>query len=335
VAAVRAPLIRRPVGGPVNNPRAIVLVDGKTRYPSYGENSVRVRALPMSAAQNQPFPQPEANEIGLVINLTAEPRIQLEQFLGVKIDKCLDNYKQELAMAMTAPDAPQVVNGPNIQIRQQIQINGGVVITTSSRALSYGPNFFPIRLKKGEKEALTIKELTGIASVKMRTQEENLIIVENILKAKGESTKGKGDCDLAVLDVTKGENGEYTIDVELGVPTEVQPSVNNVAPVRPNPPIIRNPAQPAPANPAPALQPAFRPVFHNTGLELQDEKGKAYVATRVQYTKNVWQQNRRTISVKLTFKADNEQGEPAKLVFKGTRLASAEIPFVLKDIPVK
>ena len=208
--------IRRPIGGVVQNTTTIVLFDGKAKYPSYGENAIRGTHTPTSAVQSMQFPQPGSDEIGLVINLTAEPRIQLQQFLGVKIEKCLDDCKQDLSMCMTGVD-PQPVGGGNIQVIKQIQANGAVIITSTSRVggLNYGPSFFPIKLKKGEKETTIIKELIGVASVKIRTPEEELAAIRNILKAKGESTRGKGDCELKVANITKGENGDITAELDL------------------------------------------------------------------------------------------------------------------------
>ena len=77
-------------------------------------------------------------------------------------------------------------------------------------------------------------------------------------------------------------------------------------------------------------------VFNNTGIELQDEKGNPYLVTPVQYTRNMWQQTTRTMSVTMTFKpAHKDQGEAVKLIFKGTRLAAVDVPFVLKNVPIK
>jgi hypothetical protein len=36
-----------------------------------------------------------------------------------------------------------------------------------------------------------------------------------------------------------------------------------------------------------------------------------------------------------TFKPGEKQGEPAKLVLSGSRMLSVEVPFTLKDVPVK
>ena len=81
-------------------------MDGKTKYPAYGESAIRVRAVPQAAIPNLQFPQPSPDEIGLILNLTAEPRIQLQQVLGVKLDKCLDDCKQDLSMSMVVVAIP-------------------------------------------------------------------------------------------------------------------------------------------------------------------------------------------------------------------------------------
>ena len=179
----------------------------------------------------------------------------------------------------------------------------------------------------------------------MRAPMENLVSIDNILKAKGESAKGKGNSEMKVISVKKADNGEVTIEVEVSFSTEVQPLQNNTPVQVPfqgggiNGGGIQIQIQPAiapvPPNAAPVAQP-MQMIYNSTGIELQDEKGKAYALSGLQYGKNMWQQTARTMSATMTFKpADKDQGDAAKLVFKGTRLATVDVPFVLKDVPVK
>ena len=356
-----------PIGGfklapNVNNGQIIVLVDGKPNMSAADvESAVRIRAVnnPAVLANYTPVPN---GEVGILLEVKVEPKLQLQQLLGVKIDKAIDNHDQMLTPTMVSGliGGPQTEEERLIRMKVmqlqaqapvQIQIGGGKP-GYAGPGIYYGNSYLPARMKKGEKEPKSLKEVRGTVSLKMRTGMEELVAVENILKAKGESVKGKGESTLKVIDVTKAENGDITVQVELQFSNEVQPKVNqpNRFP-QPQPPAIngniRLQIAPAPAAPPPPAVPpqggavpgaqggiASPAVYNYLGLDLVDAKGESLQLVKMQTTRNQWMGNARSVSTTMTFKPQKEQ-EAAKFVFRGTRNAAVDVPFLLKDVPLK
>ena len=338
------------------NGQIIVLVDGNAPVKSSDlESAFRIRAINDASLIGNFGPIPEG-EIGLLLEVRAEPKIQLQQLLAVKIDHAVDNLDQVLTPTMVSSlnvdpnnaDVQQMIQLKQLQIQAQgqiqIQIGNGRRVATPG--IAYGKNYVPARLKKAEKDSKSLKEVRGTVSLKMRTGNEELVAVEEILKAKGESFKGKGDATIKVIDVAKAENGEITVQVELQFSNEVQPQVNQPNGLVPAQPINGNiriqiaPVPPAPVPPqgAPGAAPggiAVRPAIYNyLGLDMIDAKGDSLQLVKLQTTRNQWMANARTVSTTMTFKPQKEQ-EAAKLVFRGSRAATVDVPFLLKNVPLK
>jgi hypothetical protein len=72
------------------------------------------------------------------------------------------------------------------------------------------------------------------------------------------------------------------------------------------------------------------------GLSLLDDKG-AVIPAQVTGVSQQFNKGDRVpkMTYSFTFKPGEKQGEPAKLVLSGSRTLSVEVPFTLKDVPVK
>ncbi len=334
---------RRPPTPIYNNGQMIVLVDGKSTGAADVGGAIRVRAIqnPNLLANYGPIPE---GEIGMLLEVKAEPKIQVQQILGVKIDKAIDNHDQALTPAMVSgligpqTDEQRAMQMKIVQLQAQgqvqIQIGGIAKPGYAGPGMYYGNSMVPTRLKKGAKDPKSLKELRGTVTLKMRTGIEDLVAVENILKAKGESVRGKGESTLKVVDVAKADNGEITVQVELQFSTEVQPQVQQPGGVPQLPP---PPAAPLPVPPQGGIRgglPRTPAVYNYLGLDLVDAKGGALQLVKLQVTQNQWMNNARAVSATLTFKPQKDQ-EGAKLVFRGSRAATVDVAFLLKDVPLK
>jgi hypothetical protein len=71
------------------------------------------------------------------------------------------------------------------------------------------------------------------------------------------------------------------------------------------------------------------------GLSLVDEKGKSFPIIRVSATSQVLVAGRVETRYEITFEAAKDRSAPAKLVFSGSRPVTVDIPFTLKDVPLK
>lgn len=70
------------------------------------------------------------------------------------------------------------------------------------------------------------------------------------------------------------------------------------------------------------------------GLSLVDEKGKRFSITRVGANSQVLAGRIQT-RYEITFEKAKDQDAPAKLVFSGSRNVTVDVPFTLKDVPIK
>ncbi len=315
----------------------IVLADGKfEKRPTDSATAVRVRAT----ANPAQFFGAADGRLLLGLEATPEPRIVWQALVGVKVEKAVDDQGQELAQ-----DADPNAVRP-----------------------SYGPQF-PVYLKKGEKPTKSLKEVKGTVTAQVLTPPKPTITCDNILKAAGQTFKGADGGFIKVLEVKAGEKGgPVTVRFELEAPPNVIPpgqfgGVNGAFPAAPIK-LLPLPAPPVPvpvdkqpaaaaalqlnfvaqaAPPQGQVQPAQLQVqfarvqigdFGGApGITLEDAKGNAFRLTGSNVRSRFDGQKATTLYT-LTFEPAKDQGEPAKLVFSGSRSVTIDIPFTLKDVPL-
>lgn len=190
-----------------------------------------------------------------------------------------------------------------------------------------------------------------------------MLTADNLAKAAGKTFKGTAGGALKVLTVKTDEQKQMTIQFEFKQPLNTIPAVPamplGAAPIPLPGPALPPPPAPAPgaapAPPAPAVQaPAVKqqavqlkvwgqfgaPVFMGPmmGLSIQDEQGNALPMQMGQQQFRMMMQpggvNVVTATYTLICRPGKDQKEPAKLVYLGRKLATVEIPFTLKDVPL-
>ena len=93
---------RRPPVGVGNGVQTIVVVDGKPSIAASDfESAIRIRAVNDANLIGNYGPIPEG-EVGMLLEVKPEPKIQIQQILGVKIDKAIDNHDQVLSSTMVS-----------------------------------------------------------------------------------------------------------------------------------------------------------------------------------------------------------------------------------------
>ncbi|HKI34595.1 MAG TPA: hypothetical protein VKA46_22255 [Gemmataceae bacterium] len=313
------------------------------------------------------------DDLALVwLEVRAEPKVQLQFLQSVAVEKATDDKDQKLEMAKPPAGAPPGFGpggGPAPGPRPAFApLGGGFGGGFGGFGMGgFGDTqHYPVPLKKGEKEAKALKEFAGTIKAHVLTPAEPLITADKITKAAGETFKGKDGGQIKVTDV-KEDDGKITIKFELEMPKDViTPTTGpigipgGVPPIKGLPlPLPREkPARPdganpffqAPAPPAPAEQPPvpFPPGgappglgfpgfagFPAPGVTLVDDKGKTIPQTGGAPPKGQFTPGKPPI-VEFTqeYKLDKDQ-KPAKLVFSGSKMATVEIPFSFKDVPLK
>jgi hypothetical protein len=335
----------------------LFLKDGKfEKRPTDDRSAIRIRALP---PPNR-FGQAPPDEVLLALEVAPEPRLQWRSHQSVRVDKALDDQDQPLNQVTPLPNPGGAVGGAAPAAPR----------AAAMPAVGWGSAhpLVPIQLKKGEKAARSLKELTGVISAQLFTDPRPIVTADNLLKAAGKTFKGTEGGSISILEVKTDEQKMTTIRFDFEAPSDVQ-AVNGpipvpVIPVAPQkggavpppargvaPPLPPAPAVPAPvpraqpAQPAPALPvlPAQQVLGGNrtmaTPFTVQDDKGNSLSLRIAPLNIRVVQGlpgGGNQIIWRYTFycQPQKDQGEPAKLVFHGRRSVAVDIPFTLKDVPL-
>jgi outer membrane biosynthesis protein TonB len=397
-------------GMPAISPDQIMLMDGKKKaMPTHYAGSVRIRA-----AEPMPIPADANSPIFVNLQVSTEPKTPLRMVSSFRISKAVDDNDQSLSQEETGNDPDNLVVGPGgaFPVARGIVVRGGGFGGMGMPSMG-GPGTVTIPLKKGEKSSKSLKELAGTITLQVLDEAQELITLENVLKAGGPSAKGKSGGELKVVESSKLDNGQIKLQVELDMPPDVVPAgqrggfgggmmmatpairLNAVLPALPPPPPAKEkeapakaekpaakpPAEPAkpevkappkdekpkpsdekpkeeakakPVAPPVAAVPAiaiaapavaggavnFQSAGHYAGdtfngLKLLDEKGQSCPIAGVTAHAAAAAGGPVRVTYELTFAPKKDQAAPSKLVFSGSKTVTVEVPFTLRDVPLK
>src|SRR5207249_1952938 len=150
------------------------------------------------------------------LKVSLEPKIRWQNLVALRIDKAVDDQGQTLTQAMDAPGGPGGPGNPFGGV-------GGGGFGGGFGGAGFIPNsaalhqYLPVRLKKGDKEAKSLKEFAGNLTAQVLAEPEVYLSADNILKASGKTFKGKEGGFLKILGVE--ENGQHlTLRLEVEQP---------------------------------------------------------------------------------------------------------------------
>jgi hypothetical protein len=241
-------------GGSAPAPGQITLVDGKAKeLPTDASSAVRIRALDRSD-----FFTPAGTGQALIpLEVTPEPKIQWQQTVGVNVEKAVDDQGQKLTKVMEEDNVGGVALPGGGLARPGLVIRRGPPVLAGAGAFHQQ---VPVRLKKGEKEAKTLKELTGTITAQVLPPPERFLTVVNVMKAAGKTIKGEEGGSITIQDVKKAEDGTITITFEMDPPANIIPAGGSPLPSGPaGPGRFREfpaPAPPGATIPAVPIRPA-------------------------------------------------------------------------------
>lgn len=366
---LRRPIIR-PFPQPMQQaqPNQILLKDGKpTTVPTDYAGAVRIKAMDNTAQ----FGPAGEKEVLVGLKISPEPKIRWQQLVNVRIEKALDDQDQKLMQMMGQAVPGQPMGGFQNLGGGFGGIQAGWAIPVQGFPGAALHQYVPIRLGKGDKASKGLKELTGNVTAQVLTEAEVHITVDNIAKAAGKTVKGKESGSIKVNGYDE-QNGQITIRVEIDQPKDVVPSGQGgfnggfnfgggrggiqFLPV----PVPNFPALPGGAFQIQAAPPVqakqvqvqakqvqvqvqvqqiqiggigiAQPFFggNGSGLELLDTQGNVIPLVgsgiALQGGPGAFVQENQ-----MTFQPQKGQ-KAAKLVFKGSKIATVEIPFTLKDV---
>jgi hypothetical protein len=277
----------------------------------------------------------------------------------VRIDRAVDERDQNLqALANENPAAD-----PNAPVA--VLANAAFVARPPIGGMG-GHIPVPVRLKKGNQDAKMLKEMEGVITAQVWGTPQAMITVDDVLQATGKTIKGAAGGSITVHEVKREKDGSLKVRLEMETPPNVLPAgqpawggfggiggVIQPLPIQIQPlPAPVPPQQAPPGNglqfqqvqPAQQVQPVqvqiqiapiagdvFPGIGGGAGLTLVDEKGGELKPTQVQQQVRPGA-NRVAIEQILTFAAP--KAEKPKLVFSGSKSATVDIAFKLKNVPL-
>lgn len=297
----------RPAG--MSNP--IGLVVGKPDVlPTFKAGAVRVRALP---PQTEVTGEAKAEgEALFALEVTPDPALPWHGIVGMRVTKAVDENGYQLSQ-------PSLFVGQTLP--QQDTVTWVIVSSDSLGAAPVvrDPRQVPVRLRLNRTGSKMLKELGGVLAARVQTPPQPLITVSNVLAATGQSFKGRYGGSLRVLDVQRPANKQIRVHVKVeGPPADSSGFAPGMGPgcamlIVPEV-AVRDSAAPQ--------------------LTLLDAKGQAYRLIKTDGQNVTPNANGLVQEFSLTYEAQGDQGEAAQLVFTGTRMATVDIPFTLKDVPL-
>src|SRR5579875_2756193 len=162
----------------------IVLKEGQAlKRPTDDRSAARIRAL----GKSDLFGGVLDGEIILALEVSLEPKLQWQLFQSIHIDKAVDDRGQKLAQVIPQVEGAAGIAGANLaggvvnfqQRQMQMQF-----IVQQRRGWGILSLQVPVQLKKGAKEAQSLKELSGVLTVQLLTQPQPLITADQLDKAK-------------------------------------------------------------------------------------------------------------------------------------------------------
>jgi hypothetical protein len=281
--------------------------------PTFYSGAVRVRAVP---AQLFGMERPLADGPRVLLDVAPQPHLAWRGVLEVRVGQAIDDQGQALAQSLptvrSAPDPTSARNVGFTDFARYPQLNGLV----SQR--------IAIDLKAGEQPTTSLSRLEGIVIAQMQTPFEPIIAVEPILQAPGRTFKTRDGLTLKIIDVHRETQDRVRIEVGLQDPTATRVAFAGRRALPGNRILLGN-GQAIMETPTPSPW---------TSFSLLDGKGHRYALRGVE-NRLQGQINGISQESSMTYVRNPGEGEPAKFVFSGQRTVIVEIPFKLKDVPVR
>jgi hypothetical protein len=309
-----------PTPRPTQDTSRLAVVDGKApALPTVLAGALRIRALPPGTPVSGQY-RGEGDKL-IPLDVTPEPGIGWHGVLGLRITRAIDEQGRKLQQP--APYVGAALD--EFDDYGAVAIWGGMpydavpVNDGHSRAI-------PACLHVGGQPGKLIKEMHGVVTVQVQTPLEPLLSVDNVLGATGKTVHGPYGGALKVIDVQREKNGQINLHVHLETPQQDGDGAWDVMPG----------ARGRRINRAIIMWRMNQTFQEMPDLRLLDAKGQPWKKVEAPRQPNgVLPGVISAQEFEPKFQPGAGQAEPARLVFMGRRTLILDVPFTLRDVPLR
>jgi hypothetical protein len=306
---------------PFNAIDGLVLEGGDpTAFPTCYAGSVRIRAKPGNSVAG--ISQNPKGESGFVLEVAPQPKMGWQSIVDFHVESALDEQGHSLSVSL-GRDGQEVL-GMN---RNGLQINGAFIWDVNGHPRLFDGRSIPVRLKLANKRSKRLKEFRGTVSAQVLTPPRPLVAVENVLKSAGQSHEGRSGESLKIIAVSQLAKGRIKIRYRLEDPFSGW-MLNNRLMMPGNVILRRNNV----VFPGPVVSETEQ--ARGGSLALYDANGGSFQMDERKLEK-MPDMERGISEWTVTYGPPNSRSQAEKLVYSGRRLVIIDIPFTLKDVPLK
>ncbi len=306
--------------------------------PRCVSKAVYIESIPYPAHANK-------DQLLTLLQVTAEPKVQLLRVESVRITKAVDDKSQALNTIPTIAPIVAAPPDPNARFNQGrvrvivIDADGVAVPSTPAAPFTLLPTQAIVRFACRDKQSTQVKELQGLVRATVRTPQEIFASVTDLdTTPEGKATGSHG----VTIKVTKLQTPEAMKNSVIDLVTEFTMGEvqfgDIVAPFDPNDLTLLQNGGLRGGRGRGQVRPdeAFNTKYScQNGLKVLDKNSQPFEVETTLATRSFTQGGRVAETVKLTvIPTDKTQGCPVTVTVGGTRTRIVEIPFQLTNVPV-
>ena len=292
------------------------VTSGKGTLPGELSHALRVRVV--SPAYPLSKYNPATGEVKFHLDVDAAKGIEVREIVGVEVRRAIAKDQRELANAFPVPALQPNYFGEQMLMQQVLIVNGELLMDDGRPS----EPFIPVTLKTGGIRPEVLSEFHGVVVARIVAPPEPMVPLQDVFQSMGQSqtrdgltltlkSSEEGTSNLATLRVQVKSTGE-SINELLNFPVQVKGRAQ---------PFIR-------INRGGTIGTA-------TELQARDADGKPVkiVATRIMASNSDGVTMTQDVEIKIEKPTSGLKN--MNLSLNGRRPAVVEMPFVLRDVPLR
>lgn len=304
--------------GAVENQVRVIAGKG-TPLPADLSKALRVRVVSPAYALNKS--EAATGEVKFYLDVDAAKGIELQEILGVEVLKALAKDNRELACAFPTPAMQPNFYGEQMLMVQKVVILNGELVMDDGRPID---PYLPITLKMGGTRPEALSEFHGVLVARILAPSASIVAISDVFQGK-EQSQSRDGLTITVKSFEEETNNLATLRVQVQTTgTSINELLNFPVQVRGKlRPFIRINRGGTVASGSPSE------------FQLKDADGKQakIVATRIMASNSAGASVTQDLELKI--EKPTRGLKDITLSLNGRRPATVEMPFVLRNVPVR